>query len=46
MEVKGGDKTKEGWKKIGKVKRSKHTLVYVDGEGNVYEKPIKRKKKG
>ena len=36
---------KKGWKKIGKVKRAKHTLVYVDGEGNVYEKPIKKKKK-
>lgn len=36
---------KKGWKKIGKVKRNKNTLVFVDGEGNVYEKPIQRRRK-
>ena len=36
---------KKGWKKIGKVKRAPGTLVFVDGEGNVYEKPTKKKKK-
>ncbi|ADB57921.1 hypothetical protein [Archaeoglobus profundus] len=36
---------KKGWRKIGKVKRSPGTLCYVDRYGNVYEKPVKRKRK-
>lgn len=31
-------------RKIGKVKRGKKTLVWVDSQGNVWEKPIKKGK--
>lgn len=34
----------KGWRKIGKVKRRPNTLAYVDASGNVYEKPIPKKK--
>lgn len=34
-----------GKRKIGKVSRSSGTMCYVDGEGNVWEQPFKRKKK-
>lgn len=38
------DLSKKGWRKIGKVKRSPNTICCVDSQGNVWEKP--RKKKG